>query len=179
MVKKGGNIETNNTIYIIIICVLLVIIICGILFNFIPKLTQNISITNETPIHQPNEFYDVYMPPLRNNPYISPNKSPPFSDKSQDFTQMGIIKYKNNENTEFLPLFGRPLSTSRDKWQYYTLSNKGTLPEIKLNLTTEKGKDLMNEYGAPELYNDDIVMVDGYDKSMQVSLYKQKQLYYI
>ena len=90
------------------------------------------------------------------------------------------LKYHgNNEHADFLPLFGRPLSTSRNQWQYYTLSNTGSLPGIKLSLRNEKGRNLMDDTGAPELYDDDTVIADGYDKPMQVSLYKQKQLYYI
>jgi hypothetical protein len=82
-------------------------------------------------------------------------------------------------NNDILPLFGKPLSTSRDQWQYYTLSNSGTIPGIKLTLRNEKGRNLMDDIGGPELYDNDNVIVDGYDKPMTVSVYKQKQLYYI
>ena len=180
MVKKfGGTTEiqtTNtNTIYIIIILILIIIIIAFFITYVINnKITQNISIKNEQP--PVDQFFNIYSPPLRN--------TPPFSNTSYNglygFTQIGILKYHgNNEHADFLPLFGRPLSTSRNQWQYYTLSNTGSLPGIKLSLRNEKGRNLMDDTGAPELYDDDTVIADGYDKPMQVSLYKQKQLYYI
>lgn len=184
MTKQIGTtlvLKTNNSIYIIIICILLIIIISGIILYFtsfakIPKIIQNVSIKNE---RQPlDQFYNIYSPPLRNNSYISQFNNNSYELK--EFTQIGILKYQSNNNdADFLPLFGRPLSTSRNQWQYYTLSNSGSIPGIKLNLRNEKGRNLMNDTGSPELYDNDTVITDGYDKSMMVSLYKEKNLYYI
>jgi Fe-S cluster biosynthesis and repair protein YggX len=174
-IKKGGA-DTNNSIYIIIIFILLLIIGIGILFYFtnMPKIIQNVSVKNEQP--QLDDFYNVHSPPVRNNPNIFSNTN---TQKLNEFTQIGILKHPDNgENkSNILPLFGRKIS--RDNWQYYALSNTGTIPGIKLNLKNAKGRDLMDDIGSQELYDNDIVIVDGYDKNMIVSLYKQKQFYYI
>jgi hypothetical protein len=191
-IKKGGSVssspssflQSGNTIYVIIISILLIIIICGLVLYFTtpfalgsPKITQNVSVRNETP--PLDDFYNVYTPPLRDNPYFPPF-SRSYNNNSTGFTQIGILKYKNNnDNAELLPLFGRPLSTSRNQWQYYTLSNNGTNPSIKLTLRNDRGRNSMDDIGVAELYDDDNVIVDGYDKQMLVSLYKQKQMYYI
>jgi len=186
-IKRGGgasapSITTTttadfSTIYIVIISLLSIIIIAGFIIYLTLSLsnpiTQSVTIKNEPQYRKPDKFFDIYEPPLQ---------TPPFSDRTYglqqsrtDFTQMGILK----QDGKILPLFGRPLSRNRDQWQYYTLSNTGSIPGIKLSLRNAKGRDLMDDTGAPELYNDDTIVVDGYDKPMQVSLYKQKQYYYI
>jgi hypothetical protein len=169
MAKKynGGNNNGDNTnIYIAIILLLSIIIISGIFFTFFRQPQNVVSITNEQPRQQTDQFFNIYSPPLTSS----------FSDISINFTQVGILK---NQGTDILPLFGRRVHRSRDQWQYYALSNNGSIPGIKLTLHNAKGRDLMEENGSPELYDGDTVMVDGYDKSMTVSMYKQKPLYYI
>lgn len=166
--KKGGGSENNDNttlLYVCLVCIsVFMSVIIYIMYNSLSKADNIIQVNTggQSP------FFDLYSPPLRENPYITRNHS---------FTQMGIIK--DNNNNIFLPLFGRPLSTRRDQWQYYTLSNTGTLPGIKLSLTNSKGRDLMDDYGASELYDKDTVIVDGYDAPMIVSLYKQNTLSYI
>jgi hypothetical protein len=169
-IKGGGS---SSTIYIIIIAVLSTIIVVGLYtiyttpFTKSPKMVQSISIKNDTPPTDP--FYDIHAPPLRNNPYMTPP-----SNSTSSFSQIGILKQDGN----ILPLFGRLVS--RDLWQYYTVSNTGTYPGIKLPLFNEKGKSLMNDTGSHELYNDDTVTADGYDnKKMTVTIYDQKQFQYI
>lgn len=201
-IKRGGGSNSNGDWqwqwqwqlpYIVIICLL--VAVCVFLYWMYnngtnngsggsqspQKVVQNVSITNER--QQLDDAYNLYAPPLRNTyPYPFSNRSnrrnrSTWGDNS--FTQMGILKYKTvgTDETTFLPLFGRPLSTSRDQWQYYTVSNTG--PGIKLSIRNAKGRDLMDETGGPELYNDDSVIVDGYDKTMNATIYKQKPLYYI
>jgi hypothetical protein len=176
--KNGGTPDNSPTIIIILIIVLIIVSIIAIYYwslNDQPKnvIKQNVTIQNQQPYL--DDFYNVYTPPLRNNPYLSPF-STSVNAVNSGFTQVGILKY---DDSKFLPLFGRPLSTHRDLWQYYTLSNTGAIPGIKLPIKNSKGRDLMEDTGAPELYNADTVIADGYDKPMQVSIYKQKQLYYV
>jgi hypothetical protein len=172
-IKKGGATTTDNsTVYIIIISILSIIIITGFiayLARFSP-IVQSVTVKTEPQYRQPDKFFDIYEPPLQTSPFSDRNYGP-----TSDFTQMGILK----QDGKILPLFGRPLSRRRDQWQYYTLSNTGSIPGIKLGLRNVKGRDLMDDTGAPELSSDDTIVVDGYDKPMQVSLYKQKQYYYI
>jgi hypothetical protein len=140
------------------------------------RLQQTIAINNNG---NTDPFYNVNSPPLRSNPYF--RNAPltitsPFSGNESNYSQMGILKYDDNT---FLPLFGKPVSTSRDLWQYYAISNTGSMPGIKLTIRNEKGRNLMDDVGSPQLYDRDTVIVDGYNKSMEVSLYPQKNISYI
>jgi len=181
--RIGGSTEPSTTSSAIIIFLVIALILVSIFAIYTGLRTSHGSTPNvikqNVTIQQPpttlDDFYNVYMPPLRNNPYLTPF-STNINAVNTGFTQVGILKY---DDSKFLPLFGRPLSTRRDLWQYYTISNTGTIPGIKLPIKNTTGRDLMDDTGAPELYNDDTVIADGYDKPMQVSVYKQKQLYYV
>ena len=172
-IKRGGATTTDSsTVYIIIISILSIIIITGFIVYLarFSSIVQSVTVKTEPQNRRLDKFFDIYEPPLQNDRTYGLQDT-----RTTDFTQMGILK----QDGKILPLFGRPLSRRRDQWQYYTLSNTGSIPGIKLGLRNAKGRDLMDDTGAPELSSDDTIVVDGYDKPMQVSLYKQKQYYYI
>ena len=75
-----------------------------------------------------------------------------------------------------LPLIGRPLFTNRDKWQFYTLSDKNNA--IKLPITVN-GKSGTNEYGCNNVSTGDIVYVEGYNDSFRVTAYDSASLRYL
>jgi len=75
-----------------------------------------------------------------------------------------------------LPLMGRPLITNRDKWNYYTMTDKSAM--IKLPITS-KGRSCTNEYGCDSLYNGDTVLVEGYGDAFRVTMYDNQVMRYI
>lgn len=89
------------------------------------------------------------------------------------YRQVGILT-RNNSNDMILPLMGRPLFTSRDKWNFYTISDKN----IKLPVSY-KNKSCTNEYGCDNLYNGDNVYVDGYNDTFKVTMYDNNVMRYI
>lgn len=91
-----------------------------------------------------------------------------------DYRQVGILKFNENGEDKILPLLGRPLFTSRDKWQYYTLSERN----IKLPII-HNGKNGTNEYGCDNIYSGDVVNVDGYGKDFEASIYENMHYKYL
>ena len=75
-----------------------------------------------------------------------------------------------------LPLMGRPLFTNRDKWNFYTMSDKSNM--IKLPITN-KGRSCTSEYGCDNLYNGDTVYVEGYNDAFKVTVYDNQIMRYI
>ena len=92
-----------------------------------------------------------------------------------NYRQVGILTRENGKET-ILPLMGRPLYTNRDKWQFYTLSDQNN--SIKLPITF-KGKSCTNEYGCDNLYNGDVVYVEGYNDAFKVTSYDNNTMKYI
>jgi hypothetical protein len=94
---------------------------------------------------------------------------------SPSFTQVGILT-KSAENL-ILPLMGRRLSSSRDKRQYYTMSNTGNI-NTKLPIS-KNGKSCTGEYGCDEIYDGDTVYVEGYADTFRATIYETSVFNYI
>jgi hypothetical protein len=101
------------------------------------------------------------------------------------YRQVGILTRNGNGGAgtgggngqeTILPLIGRPLFTNRDKWQFYTLSDKNNA--IKLPITVN-GKSGTGEYGCNNVSTGDIVYVDGYNDAFKVSAYDSASLRYL
>lgn len=93
------------------------------------------------------------------------------------YRQVGILtRTGGNTQETILPLIGRPLFTNRDKWQFYTLSDKNNA--IKLPVTVN-GRSGTGEYGCNNVSNGDIVFVEGYNDSFKVTAYDSASLRYL
>ena len=76
-----------------------------------------------------------------------------------------------------LPLMGRKHMSGRDKWQYYTISGSGNL-NTKLPISVN-GKSCTGEYGCDDIFNGDIVYVEGYNDTFRVTMYENNMFQYI
>lgn len=161
--KKKTNFTTE--ISVLLICIT-VIIVCYLIISkpiYLPNIKRherNIQVYSRPSIGYTNEPRDTllnpYAPPLR---YNEPN----------EYKQIGYLK----SNTEQLfPLFGKPSDLKRDKWYYYTIYQN-----IKVSLFLNN-RDCSTEQGCDSLNNGDIVMVDGINQNLEVSLYKNNSLVY-
>jgi len=120
-----------------------------------------------------------YAPPLRNDGYfsgmsgISGGITMPVNVRTQgppintNYRQVGLLTRINGKET-ILPLMGRPLQKNRDKWQFYTMSDKNN--SVKLPISFKK-KSCTSEYGCDNIYNGDTVYVEGYKDAFQATIY--------
>ena len=130
------------------------------------------------------------------DPYVPPMvRTPPLFIQT-DYSQVGILT-SDGVNSGFassvhpplsgaggsqgglpppciLPLFGRRMR--RDKWQYYTISNTGTL-NTKLPIHIN-GKSATGEYGCDPIVSNDTVFVEGYKEMMSATIYENNQFSY-
>lgn len=109
-------------------------------------------------------------------PFYAPSKSS-INVTTRGFTgafqQIGLLYKKdpsgeNNSEGNILPLFGRPTNTNRDKWYYYTTSDKFHSLKIPLKI---KGRICNDEWGCNELYDDETVQVGPYNGEFKVQIY--------
>jgi hypothetical protein len=134
-------------------------------------------------------FNDPYLPPLKanslylQNPPLYPPASIPVNIRTRgiqcNYVQIGILSKSGGvglENT-ILPLFGRKSDINRNNFQYYAMSNTGTI-NTKLPIRTT-GKCCMGDQGCVEIVSGDSVFVDGYDNTFQATIYKTDTLQYI
>lgn len=88
----------------------------------------------------------------------------------------GSVPSSTSSQETILPLIGRPLFTNRDKWQFYTLSDKNNA--IKLPVIVN-GKSGTNEYGCNNVSTGDMVYVEGYNDAFRVTAYDSASLRYL
>ena len=126
---------------------------------------------------------DPHAPPLRDNSvYTRGSTDPrgvpinvPTQSVDTEYRQVGILTRQNGQEM-ILPLMGRPLFTNRDKWQFYTMSDRN--PNLKLPLSNG-GKSCTGEYGCDNLGNGDSVYVEGYNDAFKVTSYDNNVMRYI
>ena len=153
------------------------------------------------PFPQEDVLQDPYMPPLKDERYLVPvpgsrvmpiNVSTQVGAVNTSYRQVGLLtpmtgdgpRYRNKHNDEnvsqhkvnILPLMGRPVFVSRDKWQYYTMSDQKN--SVKLPIV-RNGRSGTTEYGVDQLYEGDKVHVQGYNQPFRVTMYDNDTIQYI
>ena len=132
-----------------------------------------------------DEFNDPYQPPLKDNMYHPKNSSDvrgiPVNIETRGlpttYQQVGILNRTNDANDMILPLMGKRTMAGRDKWQYYTVSGSGNL-NTRLPISVN-GKNCTGEYGCDEIYNGDVVYVEGYNDTFRATIYENGTFQYI
>ena len=154
-------------------------------------------IRNNPAISFSDRFGDTYLnpyaPPVNDERYIIPSRDVrsvglgmdiipglgmPVNVRTQGFDasyrQVGILTSTNGKE-QILALMGRPLLSNREKWQYYTMSERNN---IKLPVSV-KGKSCMNEYGCDKIYDGDTAYIQGYNNVFRATIYDNDTLRYI
>ena len=124
-----------------------------------------------------------YAPPMRDDrasldirgPAVMPINVSTQGTGTAAYRQVGILTRISGPET-ILPLMGRPLFRNRDKWQFYTISEKSNF--IKLPISV-KGRSCTNEYGCDNVYNGDTVYVEGYNDAFKVTAYENSVMQYL
>lgn len=128
-------------------------------------------------------FLNPYQPPLRDDRVFRSDMGDPrgvpinISTRAVDaeYRQVGILT-RMGAPEMILPLMGRPLYVSRDKWNFYTMSDKNSMVKLPISY---KGRSCTNEYGCDNLYNGDVVYVEGYNDTFKVTIYDNQVMRYI
>ena len=132
---------------------------------------------------QNDVLLNPYDPPLRDDSYYQNfdiRMPVPINIKTQgayntNYRQVGVLTRINGKET-ILPLMGRPLIANRDKWNFYTMTDKNNM--IKLPITVN-GKSGTSEYGCDNVYNGDTVFVQGYNDGFKVTTYDNDSMRYM
>ena len=131
---------------------------------------------------QGDVLLNPYVPPLRDDRATLDVRGPvvPINVSTQgaanaEYRQVGILTRISGPET-ILPLMGRPIFRNRDKWQFYTISEKSNF--IKLPISV-KGRSCTNEYGCDNVYSGDTVYVEGYNDAFKVTAYENTVMQYL
>ena len=145
------NILTNILLFVLII----VVITCFVYVTNNEKQTEYILYDNNLKLYNENQFIRNISAPPPTIHIIA----------QENYKQIGILVKNNTDKYPvILPLLCRRLN--RYKYQYYTYNNSGNLNIRK----KESGKIYNDEYGTNELYDKDIVYVDGFQQYFTITV---------
>jgi len=127
---------------------------------------------------------DPYSAPYKDERYLIPgggaipiNISTNVGAIDTPYRQVGMLTPLHGTSKDnILPLMGRPLFTSRDKWQYYSISNQHN--NIKLPILF-RGKSALTDYGVDKIYSGDTVYVEGYNEAFKTTVYENDTIKYL
>ena len=152
---------------------------------------------------RPNTFFtdrpddtlaNPYAPPLKDvfAPHTNAGSGIPINMATNtgatvnaSYQQIGLLtkadsSNSNSSNTSsdpvIMPLMGKPLFTSRDKWLFYTISDKNNSMKLPIII---KGRNALSEIGVDNVYTGDTVYVQGYNNDFKVTLYENSTPQYI
>ena len=124
-----------------------------------------------------------YTPPLRDDRYFNQYGggdirggipiNVPTRSVNTEYRQVGILTRVNGSET-ILSLMGRPLFPNRDKWQFYTMSDKNQ--SVKLPVTYKR-RSCTSDQGCDNIYNGDTVYVEGYNDAFKATIYDTAMQY--
>lgn len=156
---------------LLLLCMLLIIGIIGMAYIFVCKQPSATVVTRTVELKADGQDKDDKLP-------IYPRQNPtyPLRHVATDFQQIGTLIYENDTEPIILPLFGRPMVTRNDRWEYYTATDKQHMLRIPI---TFENNDCTEEIGCREVYKNDKVFISAYQKEFKVNLYKYKDNTYI
>ena len=177
------------------VTILSIILVCMAFYIFSKIILQNNGESRQTSdrlvVHHSSPpsssrqdvLLDPHTPPLRDNSVsmrgsTDPRGVPinvPTQSVDTEYRQVGILTRQNGPEM-IIPLMGRPLFTNRDKWQFFTTSDRN--PNLKLPISNG-GKSCTGEYGCDNLDNGDSVYVEGYNDAFKVTSYENNVMRYI
>lgn len=116
-------------------------------------------------IHIPQQMKEVQSLP------VYPQKLPQYDNK--EYQQIGILSANEADKEPIiLPLFAKRLRNNKDRWQYYTATDKNNMMRLPVVHDNMKCDD---DIGCKELYNGDKLYIEIYQgRIFTVTIYKNE-----
>ena len=98
--------------------------------------------------------------------------------RAVNYQQVGVLIQNgvSGDNKKILPLYGKPTYSGSQNWNYYTSSDSYHSMKVAV---TNNNKSCTQEYGCSEIYDGDLVNIEGYDSQFKASIYKLDKPKYI
>jgi len=162
--------EQSNYWYMIFsVLLLILIIIVSILLYFVLKVPKYktevkkevIYINDNTEKSEDIKIYPKELPEYNNN----------------DYQQIGLLTANESDKDPIiLPLFAKKLRNNRDRWQYYTATDKNNMMRLPLH---HQNMNCDDSIGCREIYDGDTINVEIYkNRIFTATIYKNQSPQY-
>lgn len=100
---------------------------------------------------------------------VYPNKLPQYDNK--EYQQVGILTANETDKEPIvLPLFARKLRNNKERWQYYTATDKNNMMRLPIRHDNAKCED---DIGCKEIYDGDSIFIEIYQgRTFTATIYK-------
>ena len=97
-------------------------------------------------------------------------------DNNREYQQVGILTSNDEKEPIILPLFSKRANNHRDRWNYYTTTDKNTMLRLPISHDNMKCDD---DIGCNEIYDGNTLYIEMYKgKTFTVTIYKKQALSY-
>lgn len=175
--------STGNNWFILLSILLIVLILLVAVLIYVIYTRKNEPVTScpiqpvkyVQPVQHVQAVQPVQQQPIkqeadtRENVPVYPNKLPKYN--SQEYQQVGILTANEVDKEPIvLPLFARKLQNNRDRWQYYTATDKNHMMRLPIRHDNMKCED---DIGCKEIYDGDTLSVEIYQgRTFTATIYK-------
>jgi hypothetical protein len=99
-------------------------------------------------------------------------KELPTYDNSREYQQVGILTSNDDTEPIILPLFSKRASNHRDRWNYYTTTDKNTMLRLPISHDNMNCDD---DIGCNEIYDGNTLYIEMYKgKTFKATIYKKQ-----
>lgn len=114
-------------------------------------------------------------PKAENSIPIYPKELPSY-DNNREYQQVGILTSNDDKEPIILPLFSKRANNHRDRWNYYTTTDKNTMLRLPISHDNMKCDD---DIGCNEIYDGNTLYIEMYKgKTFTATIYKKQTLSY-
>ena len=99
-------------------------------------------------------------------------KELPTYDNNREYQQVGILTSNDDTEPIILPLFSKRANNHRDRWNYYTTTDKNTMLRLPISHDNMKCDD---DIGCNEIYDGNTLYIEMYrGKTFKATIYKKQ-----
>jgi len=96
----------------------------------------------------------------------------PSYDNNREYQQVGILTSNDTSEPIILPLFSKIANNHRDRWNYYTTTDKNTMLRLPISHDNMKCDD---DIGCKEIYDGNTLYIEAYKgKTFTATIYKKQ-----
>lgn len=175
--KKNIN-GTYVLYFVIFILVLLLTIVSTLLYYSNNKKENKTIVAKVEDCHCPKVDVDV-----KSAIPVYPKELPTYDNNREGnadaaYQQVGILTSNDSDSGEptILPLFSKRANNHRDRWNYYTTTDKNTMLRLPIRHDNMNCDD---DIGCNEIYDGNTLYIEMYKgKTFTVTIYKKQTLSY-
>ena len=178
MPPKKETVEPSNFWPIIIavllvICIILILVLIYIYYNnkkvIVVENDRHKELNQTSSNHRTTQNIVQEHPKIVAEIPVYPKKLPTYENTS--YQQIGILTSDQSDKEPIvLPLFSRRINNRKDRWNYYTATDKNNMMRLPITFDNMNCDD---DVGCREIYNGDTLSIEIYEgRTFVATIYK-------